>query len=321
MLVTMLAAFLVLMLGLFALFSGLDRRNQQARNLRERLFALDRAMQRHESEELALLRNELVSSVPALNNLLLNSPAIARLQTRLSQAAMGIRAGKFLLAAVCSGSAAALVVSQLVDGFVMPLLAFVVGAYIPFAVMEIRRGRRFRKFENMLPEAIELLSRAVRAGHSFSSSLELIATEMGDPLGTEFRKIYEEQKFGLPIRDALLNFAERVPTVDVRFFVTAVLMQRDTGGNLAEILDKLSYLIRERFKILRQVRVYTAQGRLTMWILLSLPPALGVMMSRMSPQIFNRMFTDPLGHLLLAMSLIMETIGFFFIRKIVHIQV
>ncbi len=321
MLVAMLAVFLLLMLGLFALLSGLDRRNEQSRILRERLMALDRAMQRHESEELALLRNELLSSVPALNDLLSNSPAIMRLQARLSQAAMGVQPAKFLLMCACCGAAAALMVSQFTSGFVLPVLAFAGAAYLPFGVMELRRARRFRRFENMLPEAIELLSRAVRAGHSFSSSLELLANEMGEPLGTEFRKVYEEQKFGLPVRDALLNFAERIPTVDVKFFVTAVLMQRDTGGNLAEILDKLSYLIRERFKILRQVRVYTAQGRLTMWILIAIPPALGLLMNMMSPQVFSRMYTDPIGHMLLALSLVMESIGFLLIRNIVHIRV
>lgn len=320
MLLVMFAAFVVLGIGLFAVISGLDKRNEQARVLRERLAALDSAMARHQDQELELLRNDLLSSVPALNKLLNQSRFVARIQTRLSQGAMGIRAGKFLLSAACSGVFAALLVGEFAGG-ILPLFAFIAGAYVPFGVLELRRARRFQRFENMLPEAVELLARAVRAGHSFSSSLELIATEMADPLGSEFRKIYEEQKFGLPLRDALLNFSDRIPITDVRFFITAVLMQRDTGGNLAEILDKLSYLMRERFKILRQVRVYTAQGRLTMWILMLLPVGLAIMMASMSPKIFGRMFTDPLGHVLIGVSLVMETIGFFLIRKIVHIKV
>jgi tight adherence protein B len=321
MLLVMFAAFVVLVIGLFAVFSGLDKRNEQARVLRNRLAALDAAMQRHGGDEqLELLRNDLLSSVPALNRLLTNSPIVARLQARLSQAGMGIRAGKFLLACACSGAFAGLLTSELAGG-ILPVMALVIAAAAPFGVLALRRARRFSRFENTLPEAIELLARAVRAGHSFSSSLELIATEMADPLGPEFRSIYEEQKFGLPLRDALLNLVDRMPLTDVKFFVTAVLMQRDTGGNLAEILDKLSYLMRERFKILRQVRVYTAQGRLTMWILMALPVGLGVMMFTMSPQIFSRMFSDPIGHLLLGFSFVSETIGFFLIRKIVHIKV
>ncbi len=321
MLLTIFAAFVILAIGLFAIFSGLDKRNEQARQLRERLAALDAAIARHQSEELDLLKQDLLSSVPAFNRVLGNSATIAKLQELLSQAGMGIRPGKFLLVCACSGAMAALLSGQFVNGMALPLAAFVAGAYVPFGMMTVRRRRRFRRFETMLPEAIELLGRAVRAGHSFSSSLELLATEMADPLGTEFRKIYEEQKFGLPMRDALLNFTDRVPTVDVKFFVTAILMQRDTGGNLAEILDKLSYLMRERFKILRQVRVYSAQGRMTMWILMALPPGLGVMMMMMSPDIFGRMFTDPLGHMLIFAGIVMQTIGFFLIKKIVNIRV
>ncbi len=321
MLLTVFAAFVILAVGLFAIFSGLDKRNEQARQLRERLAALDAAISRQKSEELDLLKQELLSTVPALNRVMRTSAAVALLQKRLSQAGMGIRPGKFLLTCGCSGAMSALLVSQFVDGAAVPLAAFIAGVYAPFGVMSVRRARRFRRFESMLPEAIELLARAVRAGHSFSSSLELLATEMADPLGTEFRKIYEEQKFGLPVRDALLNFVDRVPTVDVKFFVTAILMQRDTGGNLAEILDKLSYLMRERFKILRQVRVYSAQGRMTMWILMALPPGLGVMMMMMSPKMFGRMFTDPIGHMLIFGGIAMQTAGFFLIRKIVNIRV
>ena len=122
------------------------------------------------------------------------------------------------------------------------------------------------------------MTRAVRAGHAFTTALELIANELSEPIASEFRKLFEEQKFGLPVRDALLNLTERVPLVDVKFFVTAVMLQRETGGNLAEILDNLSYMIRERFKIMRQVRVYTAQGRSTMMLLMGMPPIIVVWM-------------------------------------------
>ena len=129
-------------------------------------------------------------------------------------------------------------------------------------IRPIRRTKRFEKFEELFPEAIDTLARAVRAGHAFTTALEMITDEVADPVAGEFRQLYEEQKFGMPVRDALLNLTERVPLVDVKFFVTAVMLQRETGGNLAENLDNLSYVIRERFKIQRQVRVYTAQGRL-----------------------------------------------------------
>ena len=140
------------------------------------------------------------------------------------------------------------------------------------------RTKRFQKFEEKFPEAIDTLARAVRAGHAFTTALEMIANEVAEPVAGEFRQLYEEQKFGLPVRDALFNLADRVPLVDIKFFVTAVMLQRETGGNLAEILDNLSYVIRERFKILRQVRVHTAQGRLTMVLLMALPPTVVIML-------------------------------------------
>jgi len=140
-------------------------------------------------------------------------------------------------------------------------------------------------------------------------------------VATEFRKLFEEQKFGLPVRDALINLTERVPLVDVKFFVTAVMLQRETGGNLAEILDNLSYVIRERFKILRQVRVFTAQGRLTMMLLMGLPPIIIVLMEVMSPGFIKPLFTDPIGHVLVVAGICLQTIGYFVIRKVIQITV
>ena len=140
-------------------------------------------------------------------------------------------------------------------------------------------------------------------------------------MASEFRKLFEEQKFGLPVRDALINLTERVPLVDVKFFVTAVMLQRETGGNLAEILDNLSYVIRERFKIMRQVRVHTAQGRMTMMLLMGLPPIIVVTMQAMNPSFIQPLFDDPIGHLLIVVGITLQTIGYFVIRKIIQIQV
>jgi len=161
----------------------------------------------------------------------------------------------------------------------------------------------------------------VRAGHAFTTALELIATEISEPVAGEFRQLYEEQKFGLPVREALLNLTDRVPLVDVKFFVTAVMLQRETGGNLAEILDNLSYVIRERFKIQRQVRVHTAQGRLTMVLLMALPPGIVVIMLLLNRGFILPLFTDPLGHALIVAGITLQTVGYFFIRRIIRIQV
>ena len=163
--------------------------------------------------------------------------------------------------------------------------------------------------------------RAVRAGHAFTTAIEMIFNEIAEPLATEFRKLFEEQKFGMPVRDALMNLTERVPLVDVKFFVTAVMLQRETGGNLAEILDNLSYVIRERFKIQRQVRVHTAQGRLTMALLMAMPPTVVTILLVFSPDFVRPLFYDPIGHALLVLSIALQTVGYFVIRKIIKIQV
>jgi tight adherence protein B len=197
----------------------------------------------------------------------------------------------------------------------------VLGFFIPYAYASHMRTRRFQKFEEKFPEAIDTLARAVRAGHAFTTALEMIANEVSEPVAGEFRQLYEEQKFGLPVRDALLNLADRIPLVDVKFFVTAVMLQRETGGNLAEILDNLSYVIRERFKILRQVRVHTAQGRLTMVLLMALPPTIVVLMLMLNPGFIRPLFTDPLGHALIVGGITLQTMGYFVIRRIIRIQV
>src|SRR5437879_9430832 len=183
------------------------------------------------------------------------------------------------------------------------------------------RTKRFQRFEEKFPEAIDTLARAVRAGHAFTTALELIANEVSEPVAGEFRQLFEEQKFGLPVRDALVNLADRIPLVDVKFFVTAVILQRETGGNLAEILDNLSYVIRERFKIQRQVRVYTAQGRLTITLLIGMPPIIVTVMLILNPTFIQPLFSDPIGPTLLVAGIALPTIGHFVIRKIIKIQV
>ena len=182
-----------------------------------------------------------------------------------------------------------------------------VGLIIPYSFVSFRRSKRFEKFEELFPAAIDTLARAVRAGHAFTTALEMISDEVAEPVGGEFRKLYEEQKFGMPVRDALLNFADRIP--------------RETGGNLAEILDNLSYVIRERFKIQRQVRVYTAQGRLTMGLLMAMPPIIVTVMLVLNPSFIRPLFQDPIGHTLVVAGLCLQTIGYFVIRKIIKIQV
>lgn len=318
--------FVLVALLVFAVGSFLDQRSAQARMLRDRLASVQKAEQQS-VEELALLRDEMMSKIPALDSLLRRSERMANLQIFLEQADLKVRAGNILLLCVVSAVVFG-VIGYFVAGSLPPnqallfvMVGVVLGGTFPYSYASYRRSKRFQKFEELFPNAIDTLARAVRAGHAFTTALELIANEIAEPVASEFRKLFEEQKFGLPVRDALMNLAARVPLVDVKFFVTAVMLQRETGGNLAEILDNLSYVIRERFKIMRQVRVYTAQGRLTMMLLMGLPPIIVVVMLTTNPAFIRPLFADPIGHTLVVAGIVLQTIGYFVIRKIIQIQV
>ncbi len=204
--------------------------------------------------------------------------------------------------------------------FAMPFGA-AFGFAVPFLVLKMKRTRRMRKFEEEFPEALDLIARALKAGHAFATGLKMAADELEEPVGPEFKKTFEEQNFGLPLKDALDNLTHRIPLLDVRFFATAVLIQRETGGNLAEILENLGHVVRERFKILRQVRVYTAHGRFTGYVLLALPAVLGVALSFINPEHMNLLFRERIGHMLLLIALVMQTIGFLWIRQVIKIEV
>ena len=175
--------------------------------------------------------------------------------------------------------------------------------------------------KRQFPEALDLISRALKAGHAFSTGLKMVADEMAEPVGPEFRKTFDEQNFGLPLKEALDNLTQRVPIIDVRFFATAVLIQRETGGNLAEILENLAHVVRERFKILRQVRVYTAHGRMTGYVLLALPAVLCIALSFINPDHMNLLFRERMGQMLLMTAMVMQAIGYFWIRQVVKIEV
>jgi tight adherence protein B len=315
------AAFVLVAVMVLSFGLVLDERRSHARLIRERLRDDNQPGQPAAVERLALLRDQMLSEIPAFDSLLRRSRRVFRLQSLLSQADLDIRAGNFLLASVLIAAATGIIIVVFSpDGWVIWPGALA-ALFLPYAYVMRRRARRFQRFEELFPEAIDMLVRSVRAGHAFVTALEMIANEVAEPISSEFRILYEEQKFGLPVRDALLNLAERIPLVDVKFFVTAVMLQRETGGNLAEILENLSYVIRERFKIQRQVRVYTAQGRMTMMLLMFLPPAVVVIMLFFNPSFIRPLFADPIGHMLILMGVSLQFIGFFVIRRIIRIRV
>jgi tight adherence protein B len=316
-----LLVFVVVALATFVGASLVDQRRAQARLIRDRLATAQKAPERDPDEELALLRDEQLSKIPALDTLLRRSARVSAIQDSLLQAGMKFRAGNFLvLCLLCGGLAGVAAVLETRNAAV-GWAALIIGAFLPYSFVSYRRQKRFEKIEELFPEAIDNIARAVRAGHAFTTALEMISNEASEPLAGEFRQLFEEQKFGMPVRDALMNLTERVPLVDVKFFVTAVMLQRETGGNIAEILGNLSSVIRERFKLQREVRTHTAQGRLTMVLLMGMPPAVLTILWLFSPDFVHPLFYDPIGHTLLVVSIALQTIGYFVIRKIIKIQV
>jgi tight adherence protein B len=195
------------------------------------------------------------------------------------------------------------------------------GFAMPFMFLRMKRRRRLLLFEEQFPEALDLISRALKAGHAFATGMKMVADEMPEPVGPEFRKSFDEQNFGLPLKDSLDNLGQRIPSLDVRFFATAVLIQRETGGNLSEILDNLAHVVRERFKILRQVRVFTAHGRLTGYVLLALPAFLSVALMFINPEHMNLLFRERMGQMMLLGALVMQFIGYLWIQQVIKIEV
>jgi tight adherence protein B len=194
-------------------------------------------------------------------------------------------------------------------------------ACLPFLYLVFMRKRRLKKFGSQLPEALELISRALRAGHSLGSGIQLVASEMDQPLSTEFARAYEEQNLGITLEESLESLTERVPNLDLRFFATAVILQRQTGGDLAEILDKIGHLIRERFTIWGQIQALTGEGRLSGIVLLALPPLLFLAIYKLNQGYVMKLFEDPLGHKMLAVAVILQILGAVVIKKIVNIKV
>ena len=317
--VVALLVFVIVSMAVFAVLILIDRRDARARVLRERLSAAQKPAET--PQEFALLRDDLMSRIPALDTLLRRSERVSMLQKMLLQGEVHVRPGNFLMLCVICSALLGVILFFAANNLFFGWAGALLGFFLPYAYASHMRARRFQRFEEKFPDAMDTLARAVRAGHAFTTALELIANEISEPIAGEFRQLYEEQKFGLPVREALLNLTDRVPLVDVKFFVTAVMLQRETGGNLAEILDNLSYVIRERFKILRQVRVHTAQGRLTMVLLMGLPPTLVVLMLLVNRSFILPLFTDPLGHALIVAGISLQTLGYFVIRRIIQIQV
>lgn len=294
-------------------------RESERRRVKKRLRSLSSGGE--SSEEISILRKRLLSEVPWLNRVLLRATNIHSLDRLLEEANARHSLGYYILLTLLCAVCGYLAGSILKVVFIMRLTSAVLAGSIPFILVYNAKIRRMKKFERQLPDALDLIVRSLRAGHAFSGGIKMAADEFDDPIGTEFGKVMDEINFGMGVPEALKNFSNRIDCPDLKFFVVSVIIQRDTGGNLAEVLEKISYLIRERFKLHGKVRALSAEGKLSAYILIALPFLVALYLMSVNPDYLMTLLADPLGKIMLAFSGIMMTIGVFFIKKMITITV
>lgn len=292
---------------------------------KEAVAALDTAIGKSEIDTNSVVinfrKNELVSAIPWLNKRLEQLELIPRIRRMLTQAELKWTPGQLILMSAVAFALPSYLVHLRTGVVPLSLIVGVALGFTPTVYVLFKRSKRFSKFERGLPEALDLMVSALRVGHSFNSALGLVTRECPDPVGPEFRIAFEEQNFGLDLRTALENLLVRVPIQDLRMSVTAILIQRESGGNLAEVLEKTAWVIRQRFRLKKQVSVHTAQGRLTGWILTILPIGLGIALYIINPKTESLLWTRAIGIKLLWGAAGMLTIGTIIIQKIVRMEV
>jgi tight adherence protein B len=269
----------------------------------------------------SILKRQVIGFAPILDRLAARMRWGGRLAAVIDQSGSHVGVSTVVLLSIGLALVAGVIAGVATRMPWAALPAALAAASVPILVLMRKRTRRMARFEEQFPEALDLLSRAIRAGHAFTTAMGMVADEAPDPIGPEFKKTFEEQNFGIALKDALGNLGERMPLIDVRFFVTAVLIQRETGGNLSEILDNLSHVVRERFKILRQVRVHTAHGRMTGYVLMALPATLALVLTFINPEHMGVLFKERLGQMMIVGTLVLQATGYVWIRQVVKIEV
>jgi tight adherence protein B len=297
-----------------------SKRGATARKLEQRLNALAASLDR--SGRARVLKQNVLSELPAIERLFLRMPRAVRLQRSIHQAGLDWTVSTLVLVTGTIGIAVFVCITSLAHQSVLAgALLATLAATIPFLYVAHRRGRRLRKIEQQLPDALDLMVRALRSGHAFSSGLQMLGEEMADPVATEFGIVHDEVNFGVSLQQALTNLSVRVPSTDLRYFVVSVMIQRESGGNLAEVLTNLSRLIRERLKLRSKIRVLSSEGRLSAWILGLMPFFIAGVMNIMNPDFMSPLWTDPIGISIVKYMLIMMAVGVLILVKIVKIRV
>jgi len=314
--------FLACLFVTYALYLITSRGSDAKRALlNERLSEAIRSSAHSTDSDVQLAREELLSEIPWLNRSLVKIQITSRLKRVIDQADLHITVMRLVLFSSTAGVLAFLAVSMVSVSYLLMGIAGLTAAMLPFAHVASKRKKRLKKFLQLLPDALDLMSRGLSAGHAFTESLHMVATEMPEPVATEFRKTYEEQNLGLSLKLALENLVQRVPVLDLRMCVTAILIQRETGGNLSELLEKVAHTIRERFRIMEDLKTLTLSSRWSAWLLCALPVLLAIYISIMNPTYMEVMWRDQRGHKLLAVAAIMQVLGMLMVQKIMKIKI
>jgi tight adherence protein B len=315
----MLTVFLILLVAVFATIAYFIEPSESDKRIFERLSALDRR-QGDDPEQTEIVRRVTFSRVEWIDHYLRNSAFALHLQLLLEQAKMSWTVSRFASYTACLVLVGALIGNWWISpGFTGWILGLVAGL-LPLGFVLYKRARRFRKFNALLPDAVDLIARSLRAGHSLPSALVAVSEEIDDPLGPEFRRCAEEMSFGLPFRDSLMHLFRRFPIQDLQFLVSAILLQKETGGNLAELLDKTAAVMRGRIQLQQKVRVHTAQGRMTGAILLAIPFVAFILMNVVSPGWTRPLFDTDLGRKMTYYTLASMALGAYAIRRIIRVD-
>ena len=321
----MLISFIVFVFALFLVLSAylLATHGSDAKRarLQQRLSDALLHSAHNEDVEVVLARNELMSEIPMLNRTLVQIQAALHLKRMLDQADLHITPSRLIMFSALAGVLGALAISMLTPFLLMAIGAGLVTASLPFIHVWWKRKQRFNTFLEHLPDALDLISRALSAGHAFSEALHMVSTEMPEPICSEFRKTYEEQNLGLSLKLALDNLTQRIPLLDLKLCVTAILIQRETGGNLAEILEKVAYTIRERFRIMGDLKTLTTSSRMSAWLLCGLPIFVAIAVTFMNPEYMSVLWKDPRGHYLIAAAMFLQITGMLIVRRILNIRI
>jgi tight adherence protein B len=321
----MLISFLVFVFGLFLVLGAYLLATHGSDSKRDRLQKRlsDALMHSAHTDdiEVVLARNELMSEIPIINRALVELQAALQLKRMLDQADLHITPSRLVMFSGMAGVLGAMAAAVITVSFLVIPVAGLVAASLPFVHVWWKRKKRFASFLEHLPDALDLMSRALSAGHAFSEAMQMVSAEMPEPIAGEFRKTYEEQNLGLSLKLALENLTQRMPLLDLRMVVTAVLIQRETGGNLAEILEKVAYTIRERFRIMGDLKTLTTSSRMSAWLLCGLPIFVTFAITFMNPDYMSILWKDKRGHMLIIVALSLQFTGMLIVRKILNIKI